>query len=73
MGRSNPGLQGLGLISLPWAGRRAALSEVLEFLDRALYRAKEAGRNRIVRYIDTLDDFETLPPADSRPLENPAG
>jgi len=50
----------LGLISLPWETRPAGQGRTLEILDRALYRAKETGRNRIVRYTDSLDDYETV-------------
>ena len=56
-----PGLRvtvSIGMISLPWAeGRPASINDVLETMDRALYRAKNSGRDRIVRYLDDQDSF----------------
>jgi diguanylate cyclase (GGDEF)-like protein len=56
-----PGLKvtvSLGMISLPWAeGRAVPVTLALETMDRALYQAKNNGRNRIVRYLDDRDSF----------------
>ncbi|MDR2725397.1 MAG: diguanylate cyclase [Candidatus Adiutrix sp.] len=59
-----PGLRvtvSIGMISLPWAeGRSLSLTEVLDTMDRALYRAKKNGRNRIIRYQDEQGGFDEV-------------
>ena len=48
----------MGMVSLPWAkGQPTSINDVLEIMDRALYRAKNNGRDRIVRYLDDQDSF----------------
>ena len=58
-----PGLNitvSMGLINLPWSKGRLSSNKVLNILDRTLYKAKNAGRNQAVRYIDSLDCFERI-------------
>ena len=49
----------MGLVSLPWT-RQASIDQTVKVLDRALYRAKDAGRDCIVRYLDETDEFEIV-------------
>lgn len=48
----------LGVVSLPWPNQPMAVKETLEVLDRALYRAKNAGRNRVAMYRDETGCFD---------------
>ncbi|UQZ89439.1 hypothetical protein C4J81_09600 [Deltaproteobacteria bacterium Smac51] len=50
----------LGLVSLPWTSAKMTLTNVIEALDKSLYQAKENGRNRIIRYLDTTNTFEAV-------------
>ncbi|GHV56656.1 PleD family two-component system response regulator [Deltaproteobacteria bacterium] len=58
-----PGLRvtvSMGLVNISWEGRKMNSCEILEKLDRALYRAKESGRDRVVRYDSARDAFEEV-------------
>lgn len=48
----------LGVVSLPWHHQPMAVKQTLEVLDRALYRAKNAGRNRVAMYRDETGCFD---------------
>lgn len=64
-GTLSPGFRvtaSLGLVSLPWPGARPDPAAVLKILDQALYRAKEAGRDRIVQYLRAGGTFEVIQP-----------
>jgi diguanylate cyclase (GGDEF)-like protein len=50
----------LGVVSLPWKNTPMSLTRVIEILDKTLYQAKENGRNRISRYLDSTKCCETL-------------
>jgi len=45
----------MGLVSMPWSSAECSLDIMLKKLDEALYKAKESGRNCIVRYDEHFD------------------
>ncbi|MDR2947524.1 MAG: GGDEF domain-containing protein, partial [Candidatus Adiutrix sp.] len=50
----------MGLVNIPWAEGPLSANQVLSMLDQALYKAKNNGRNQIIRYIAERDAFERV-------------